>query len=105
MSAPRIQSLLPERQSEIHLLAWLAQATHGEILEYHRGFLVLDRSFNEQATNRDQRTALVRVSNRAMQLADRGLVHLLQRRICSDRFSYLAIARPRTTGISNQLGS
>ena len=44
MSASRIQSLLPERQSEINLLAWLGQAGFGEALEYHQGFLALDRS-------------------------------------------------------------
>jgi hypothetical protein len=30
-----------------------------------------------------------------MRLAEHGFVHLLQRRVCSERFSYLAIARPR----------
>jgi hypothetical protein len=35
------------------------------------------------------------MASQAMRLAEHGLVHLLQRRVCSERFSYLAIARPR----------
>jgi hypothetical protein len=42
------------------------------------------------------RIALGRVAICALRLADRGLVHLLQRRLCSDRYSYLAVARPRS---------
>lgn len=96
MSTSRIQSLLPDRQTEIYLLAWLGQAGSGEILEYHRGFLALDRSFLGNALNERGRIALGEVARCAMRLADQGLVHLLQRRICRDRYSYLAIARPRT---------
>jgi len=96
MSASRIQSLLPERQSEINLLAWLGQAGFGEALEYHQGFLALDRSLSVEATKDADQRALCQVATRAMRLADQGLVHLLQRRICRDRFSYLVIARPRT---------
>ena len=96
MSASRIQSLLPERQSEIHLLAWLGQAEFGEVLEYHQGFLALDRSLRGDTMKDADQRALCLVATRAMRLADQGLVHLLQRRICRDRFSYLAIAHPRT---------
>ena len=96
MSASRNQSLLPERQSEIHLLAWLGQAEFGEVLEYHQGFLALDRSLRGDTMKDADQRALCLVATRAMRLADQGLVHLLQRRIGRDRFSYLAIARPRT---------
>ena len=95
MSASRIQSLMPCRQTEIDLLAWLGQAAVGDILEYHRGFLALDRSSCGDPTGEHDRIALGRVAICALRLADRGLVHLLQRRLCSDRFSYLAVARPR----------
>jgi hypothetical protein len=86
---------MPCRQTEIDLLAWLGQAAVGDILEYHRGFLALDRSSCGDPTGEHHRTALGRVAICALRLADRGLVHLLQRRLGSDRFSYLAVARPR----------
>ena len=94
MSAARTDALLPRRQTEIDLLAWVGQASPGDILEYHQGFLALDRTSHGHK-ERD-RAALGQVASQAMRLAEHGLVHLLQRRVCSERFSYLAIARPRT---------
>ena len=34
----------PPRLNEIELCAWIAQAEPGAVLEYHRGFLALDRT-------------------------------------------------------------
>ena len=99
MSASPIQSLLPGLQTEIDLLAWLGQAQPGDVLEYHQGFLALDRSPHARTLSERDRIALGRLARRAMWLADQGLVHLLQRRVCRDRFSYLAIARPRTGSV------
>lgn len=94
MNAARTDALLPRRQTEIDLLAWVGQASPGDILEYHQGFLALDRSHGHAFKERE-RVALGRVASQAMRLAEHGLVHLLQRRVCSEQFSYLAIARPR----------
>ena len=58
MSASHIQSLMPCRQTEIDLLAWLGQAADGDILEYHRGFLALDRSSCGDPTGEHDRIAL-----------------------------------------------
>ena len=95
MIATRTDALLPRRQTEIDLLAWVGQAAAGDILEYHQGFLALDRSSHGDAFRERERTALGRIADQAMRLAEHGFVHLLQRRVCSERFSYLAIARPR----------
>ena len=95
MSASPVQALLPGLQTEIDLLAWLSQAEPGDVLEYHQGFLALDRSPHARTLGERDRIALGRLARRAMWLADQGLVHLLQRRIGRDRFSYLAIARAR----------
>jgi hypothetical protein len=99
MSNSRVQSLMPSRQTEIDLLAWLGQATVGDIVEYHQGFLALDRSSCGDPRSGHDRMALGRVAICALRLADRGFVHLIQRRLCSDRFSYLAVARPRVKSI------
>ena len=95
MSATRTASLLPHRHTEIDLLAWLGQAEAGDVLEYHQGFLALDRSTRKDSVKERERAALGRVADQAMRLAEHGLVHLLQRRVRDERFSYLAIARPR----------
>ena len=58
-------------------------------------FLALDRSRESSALSEGDRQALRRLANLAMRLSNRGLIDLVQRRICRDRFSYLAIARPR----------
>ena len=41
--APVIRIPRP-RVSEIELCAWVAQAAPGAVLEYHRGYLALDRT-------------------------------------------------------------
>jgi hypothetical protein len=70
--APVIRIPRP-RVSEIELCAWVAQAEPGAVLEYHRGYLAHD-------------------------LAERGLVHLVQRRHGPEDYSYFAVARPRAKG-------
>jgi hypothetical protein len=81
--------------ADIGLLAWLNQAEPGEALEYHRGFLTLDRSHQSSSLSEDDRQALCRLANLALRLSDRGLVDLVQCRIRPDCFSYIAIARTR----------
>jgi hypothetical protein len=95
MNAARTDALLPRHHTEIDLLAWLGQAKAGDVLEYHQGFLALDRSTRKDSVKERERAALGRVADQAMRLAEHGLVHLLQRRVRDERFSYLAIARPR----------
>jgi hypothetical protein len=50
---------------------------------------------------------VAKTGNMAMKLAERGFVHLVQRRLAPDQFLYLAIARPRAgegnTSISSLL--
>jgi hypothetical protein len=89
--------------ADIGLLAWLNQAEPGEALEYHRGFLALDRSVRTPPMSEDDRIALGQMARLAMRLADRGLVDLVQRRIARDCFSYLAIARSRDCDLSQFL--
>ena len=81
--------------SEVELCAWLAQAEPGEVLEYHCGFLGLDRSACGRSMSVESRAVLSRTSNQAWRLAEQGHLHLVQRRLGPDSFLYLAIARPR----------
>ena len=83
------------RISEVDLCAWVAQAKPEDTLEYYRGFLAIDRTRFGEPMSREERRGLAQIGVRAMRLAEAGLVHLVQRRLGPDRFSYLAIARPR----------
>lgn len=83
------------RLNEPELCAWLGQATPGEVLEYHRGFLALDRyPFMSRLSDRE-RAELIRLSKRAFWAAEQGLAHLVQHRHGPDDYSYLVVARPR----------
>lgn len=88
------------RMNAIELCGWLSQAEPGEAIEYHRGFLGLDRTPLGQPMSIEDRGDLVCIAERAMRLAQRGLVHLVQRRLGADTFSYLAVARARPTGVA-----
>ena len=88
-------NIAPQPLTEIDLLAWLNQARVGDAIEYHRGSLALDRSSRGQARTENDRVTLDHLATLAMRLSDRGLVHLVQRRIGTDQYAYLAIARPR----------
>ena len=82
--------------TEIDFCAWLAQAEPGEVLQYHRGFLCLDRGAAGPGRRTASQRQLNQLAERAYDLAEQGLVHLVQRRLGKDSFSYLAIARPRS---------
>jgi hypothetical protein len=81
--------------TEIELCAWLAQADPDDVLEYYRGFLLVDASQHSGRLPEQDRAELMRVARRALWAANRGLAHLVQRRCGPDNFSYLVIARPR----------
>jgi hypothetical protein len=89
------QSPSPARTplSEISLCGWIGQAVPGDILEYHRGFLVVDVNPLGTGLPVEERTELSRVAQRAWWASERGLVHLVQRRAGPEVFRYLAIAR------------
>lgn len=81
--------------TETAFCAWLVQATPGDEAEYHRGFLVLDLTPFGTPMDREDRAELARVAGLALDLAERGFVHLAQRRVGPGVFAYMAIARPR----------
>lgn len=93
------------RITEIDFCAWLGQAGSGDVLIYHRGFLVLDTSLCGRSLDEAGRKELARTARRAWWAAERQLVHLLQRRNGPDDFSYLAIARPRPKTLPASLSS
>lgn len=95
--APVIRIPSP-RVSEIELCAWVAQAAPGAVLEYHRGYLALDRTSFDRFADTPARAALGLLGSRAHDLAERGLVHLVQHRHGPEDYSYYAVARARRKG-------
>ena len=83
---------------EVDFCAWITQAAPGDELEYHRGFLVLDITPFGSPMDGDARAELALVADRAFDLAERGFIHLVQRRIGVGTFAYIAIARPHPGG-------
>lgn len=84
------------RYTEIELCGWLGQASPGDTLQYHRGYLAIDRDPIHERLPKKDREELGRLSDRAHWAAERGLAHLLQRRHGECDYSYLIIARPRS---------
>lgn len=90
---------------EIDFLGWLGQAQPGDMIEYHRGFLALDVMRGGSPLSEAARSALARTATIASWAFAQGLVHLVQRRLGEDEFSYLAIVRPHTAKLSSLIGS
>jgi hypothetical protein len=73
---------------------WLGEAKPGDRLEYHRGFLTVDRSSASRHAERERRV-LAKLADAALQAAEADRVHLVQRRNGPADFTYFAIkARP-----------
>jgi len=81
--------------TDIDFLAWIAAAEPGASLEYHRGFLCVDCAELVSKLEASDRKRLLTLSDVAARAERAGLVHLVQRRVATDIFAYLAIARPR----------
>ena len=78
---------------------WLADAAPGTSLTYFRGHLAFDRMPSTSPFPEPERKRLVAVANRALQMAEDGRVHLVQRRHGPQHYSYIAVkARRRLTG-------
>lgn len=91
--------------TEAAFCGWCGLALPGDRLVYHRGFLAVDVSPLTFKLPEPERRELLRVAQRALRLADEGLLHLLQRRNGEADFTYLAVARPRARIARGRLAS
>ena len=90
---------------EIAFCAWVAQADPGAALVYHQGFLAVDTDTVLAGLSPEARGALRQLRDAAFRAAEQGLVHLVQQRLATDRFAYIAIARPRRQGAPASLAA
>jgi hypothetical protein len=72
------------------LEAWIHTAAPGQMLEYHRGYLVLDRGAGSRL-GEDAGEELDQVAIAVMEMAKAGQVHLIQRRHEGCDYSYIAV--------------
>jgi hypothetical protein len=80
---------------DIDLMAWVGVAEPGARLEYHRGFLVIETTAAISKLSEAELGGLRATADAAYRLSELGLVHLVQQRIGTDQFAYIAIARPK----------
>lgn len=83
--------------TELTFIAWLAQAAPGDTQLYHLGFLAVDAETEFSGLSAQERRSLRALADAAYRAAEQGLVHLVQARLGTDRFAYVAIARPKPT--------
>jgi len=81
--------------TDVALCRWIGQAAAGEAIIYHIGLLARDRAPQTQVLPPELCRELSAVADRALRLAEAGVVHLLQRRLGEERFAYLLVVRPR----------
>ena len=91
--------------TDIDLYAWVSQAEAGDALIYHRGFLVVDTDKSVSILPTERRLALRGVADAAFRAAEQGLVHLVQERLATDCFAYIAIARPKPKAAAASLSA
>lgn len=111
--APRVGATMTNRKSntmlepktEQEFCSWLGQASNGDTLEYFRGSLVNETHREVSRLPPNDCQELGRLAKRARWAAERGLVHLLQRRNGPDDFTYLVVARSRPRPLSAGLSS
>lgn len=84
---PRVPLLVDEAE----LARWLATARRGDLLEYHRGVLAIDRLFYAGRPGGEHRRQLDRVANILLALAQEGGGHVLQRRHGDGDYSYIFV--------------
>lgn len=70
--------------------SWLGQAQPGDRLEYHQGFLTIDRSPASCFADHE-RQVLTKLASAVLKAADASQVHLLQRRHGDGEYSYIAV--------------
>ena len=80
--------------TDVEFYAWIAQAEVGTWLEYHRGFLGIDVTPVISLLPEPERRQLAELGHAALSAFEKGLVHLVQKRVGADQFAYIAVARP-----------
>jgi hypothetical protein len=78
------------------LTDWLIDARPGAHAVYHCGHLASDLATGSTGLTQQRRHELAVLAQAAWRLGERGLVHLVQRRVDENACAYLVVARRRS---------
>ena len=70
---------------------WIAVALVGQAIQYHEGFLLIDRSESHSSLPAKERARVHAVARRAWIACELGLVHLFSQRVSDHHYRYLAV--------------
>lgn len=85
-----------EKLTEAGLCDWIANALVGQSIQYHEGFLLLDRSDSGSSLDSKDRNRLHSVARRAWIGCEMGLVHLYSLKVADGHYRYLAVRSANT---------
>lgn len=81
---------------ETGLCDWMANALVGQSIQYHEGFLLLDRSDSGSALDAKDRSRLHALARRAWIACELGLVHLFSLKVAEGHYRYIAVRSSST---------
>ena len=82
--------------TEAALCEWIATALVGQSIQYHEGYLMVDRFGASGALTATERHRLHAVARRMWIACELGLVHLFSKKIGSCHYKYLAVRSAST---------
>ena len=85
-----------EKLTEAAACDWIANALVGQSIQYHEGFLLLDRSDSGSSLDSKDRNRLHSVARRAWMGCELGLVHLFSLKVADGHYRYLAVRSANT---------
>ena len=85
----------PRALTDLEFCVWIGQASPGDQLEYHTGFLSIDATTVISRLPEPDRRRLVTLAAAARGAFEASLVHLVQKRLGPNLFAYIAVARPK----------
>ena len=80
-----------EKLTEAAACDWIANALVGQSIQYHEGFLMMDRSDTASELPAKERHRLHLVARRMWIACELGLVHLLSRKVGTCHYQYVAV--------------
>ncbi len=85
-----------EKLTEAGLCDWMANALVGQSIQYHEGFLLLDRSDSGRGLESKERNRLHALARRAWIACELGLVHLFSLKVGDAHYRYIAVRSAST---------
>ena len=85
-----------EKLTEAAACDWIANALVGQSIQYHEGFLMMDRSDCGSGLSAKERSRLHSVARRMWIACELGLVHLFSLKVADCHYRYLAVRSANT---------